>query len=291
MEEIEIVSWSEFGEALNRIHQLRGSIEKRHGGRPLDKAIFRGVGNSRWGLETTLERSFPMERSAPVVTLSGYYRKITTSQPAVETMTGKEWEDLPDWPTFQRMLNERAEEWIDCLLGQNAAIYRYLVYLRHHSFPSPLLDWTASPYVAALFAFDAMDKDAEHLALYAYLQDTIHASSADEHFFVVGPYIRTHPRHYLQQSRYSLCVSLRVEGSGEDRRVDYLFCPHEQVLTRDRQSNTDLMVKLKIPADQRRAALEQLDSMNINPFSLFGSEESLIRTVARRECLFKEWQL
>src|ERR1035437_9997854 len=200
MEEIEIVSWSQFGEAVNRIDQLRATTEKQHGGRPLVKAIFRGVGNSHWGLSTTLERSFPMERSAPVVTLSGYYRKISTSQPAVETMTGNKWEDLPDWQTFQRMLNEQAEEWIDSLLEKNVAIYRYLVYLRHHGFPSPLLDWTASPYVAALFAFDSMDKDAEQVALYAYLQDTIHLSAADEHFFMVGPYLRTHPRHYLQQS-------------------------------------------------------------------------------------------
>src|SRR5579871_975887 len=31
--------------------------------------------------------------------------------------------------------------------------YDYMAYLRHHGFPSPLLDWTRSPYVAAFFAF------------------------------------------------------------------------------------------------------------------------------------------
>jgi len=36
-------------------------------------------------------------------------------------------------------------------------------------------------------------------------------------------------------------------------------------------------------------ALKKLDLMNINAFSLFGSEDSLVRTVSRRECLFKSW--
>jgi len=47
-------------------------------------------------------------------------------------------------------------------------------------------------------------------------------------------------------------------------------------------------VKIKIRASLRSEALEQLDSMNINAFSLFGSEESLVRTVARREYLFRQ---
>jgi hypothetical protein len=30
--------------------------------------------------------------------------------------------------------------------------------------------------------------------------------------------------------------------------------------------------------------------MNINSFSLFGSEDSMVRTVARRECFFENWR-
>jgi len=42
------------------------------------------------------------------------------------------------------------------------------------------------------------------------------------------------------------------------------------------------------PAAERLVALKELDLMNVNAFSLFGSEESLVRTVARRALLFKK---
>lgn len=291
MEEIEITTWPEFGEALRRVDQLRHIRKEKSGGRPLHPTIFRGQGNSQWSLQTTLERSFPMECSEDNVSFVQYYAKISASRPMIETMAGKEWEGVPDWPTFQKLLNENAERWLDKHLGDNLAIYKYLIYLRHHHFPSPLLDWTASPYVAALFAFDSMDKDVESVAIYAFSQDTLHSASSDEHFFIVGPYLATHARHYLQQSRYSLCVGLQVESHSKYRRIDYRFVPHEEALNRSSNRNTDVAVKLKVRANQRKLALQDLDLMNINPYSLFGSEESLIRTVARRECLFKNWRL
>ncbi len=44
-----------------------------------------------------------------------------------------------------------------------------------------------------------------------------------------------------------------------------------------------MLWKIDIPASESLIALHDLDRMNINAFSLFGSEEALIRTVAIRE--------
>jgi hypothetical protein len=136
-----------------------------------------------------------------------------------------------------------------------------------------------------MFAFDAMDRNATKVLIYVYVRDSLQSFGSNAHLFIVGPYLRTHPRHYLQQSRYSLCVQLRAEQEGNHRHVDYHFLSHNEVLTQN--LNEDLIMKIVVPASERKRALMQLDSMNLNPYSLYGSEESLIRTIARREMLFK----
>ena len=74
MEEINIASWPEFGEALQSIDRLRSEREKQNCGRPLNKPIFRGMGNGRWELETTLERFCKAETPDAKVSLLKYYR-------------------------------------------------------------------------------------------------------------------------------------------------------------------------------------------------------------------------
>lgn len=275
-------SWTEFSSALRQIANAQETISAATG-REMDEPVFRGLGNADWPLETTLERSADAE---PNETLLTYYRRTSRSKPIIESLTNRLWDPIPEWPEFERVLRDDTSMWIDMLLSTHPSIYPYLIYLRHHGFPSPLLDWTASPYLAAAFAFDAMDRHARGIVIWAYVRDKLQASGSNAHLFVVGQYLRTHPRHYLQQSRYSLCVQLKVEQVCGNRRVDYKFLPHDQVLTGS--ANNDLVAKIIVPACERKAALMELDSMNINPYSLYASEDSLIRTVARREMLFRK---
>jgi hypothetical protein len=50
----------------------------------------------------------------------------------------------------------------------------------------------------------------------------------------------------------------------------------------------DLLWKFNIPTSERLKVLKFLDAHNLNAFSLFGSEESLMETMALRELEFRE---
>jgi hypothetical protein len=272
MEDLKVDSWPEFRNAVDqKLAELRQSSRRTF------SPLFRGVGSSCWRLETTLERSM---ETTTCDTLKTYYRKIDHSKPAVESLTGKRWQDIPKWQDFEARLDQSGGEYLSTILSENPSIYEYLIYLRHHGFPSPLLDWTRSPYIAAFFAFDSMDRDAKFVAVYMYVRDSMQISEAGIYTFIVGKYVRTHPRHYLQQSNYSLCVGLegdKVAG------YDYRFMPHGGALGK---SKREMFLRILLPASERRNALIELDSMNVNPYSVYSSEESLIRTIARQEFLF-----
>jgi hypothetical protein len=69
--------------------------------------------------------------------------------------------------------------------------------------------------------------------------------------------------------------------------ADYIFRPHQTGL-RDGIGAKGKIFAITIPGGERIKALQHLEKMNINAFSLFGSEDSPIRTIARRELLLRE---
>ena len=136
--------------------------------------------------------------------------------------------------------------------------------------------------MAAFFAFDSPPKEAKSVCVYALSRDLGSSGSSDAHMWVVGPYMVAHPRHLLQQCQYSMCVAMDHSNN------DYIFRPHPSGLA-GAVGRKGASYRIVIPATERDTALKQLDLMNINAFSLFGSEDSLVRTVARRELLFRDW--
>jgi hypothetical protein len=277
----EIEVWSGFEGAIRELSCEQEKRANEHGPQ-LPELLFRGLGNSEWGLETTLERSYPLERCDDTSSLRTYYQKTRTAKPAIETLGGRRFETVPTVPEFNQLLSDNASLWLEIVLFEKPQIYEYFVYLRHHGFPSPLLDWTASPYVAAFFAFDSPPKEAKSVCVCALSRDSGSSGSSDAHMWVIGQYMVSHPRHLLQQCQYSMCVAM------DPANRDYIFRPQESGLA-GAVGPKGALSRIIIPATERATALRQLDLMNINAFSLFGSEDSLVRTVARRELLFRDW--
>ena len=116
---------------------------------------FRGVANAEWCLLTTLER-----RSAHFFSVADYYDVMSRVKPEVETFTRSTWV-VPDWS--EPGLGDFAEYF------RKMPAYGYMAHLRHHEFPSPLLDWSRSPYISAYFAFaDEQAKKAKNVAIYVF---------------------------------------------------------------------------------------------------------------------------
>ncbi len=87
-----------------------------------------------------------------------YYHLITKIRPQIETLTSKEW-PIPEYPEVEKATQDYQGFELD-LWSERCPGYAYMAYLRHHGFPSPLLDWTRSPYVAAFFAFNKASEDS-----------------------------------------------------------------------------------------------------------------------------------
>ena len=95
----------------------------------------------------------------------------------------------------------------------------------------------------------------------------------------LGSSIRTRKRHFNQQSDYTICTVAPEET--------ILYACHEDAFVRS-DEDQDLLWKFTIPVSERSKVLRKLDMYNINSFLLFGSEESLMETLAIREIFLRE---
>lgn len=269
MNEIDVKDWQDFETRIGELRQQQARA---------GMLLFRGLGNSAWPLTTTLER-FTGGIEMP---FADYYRAIGTAQPQVETFTGERW-DIDEYPAIEKMANEY-DAFDLHLWGGRLKAYGFMAYLRHHGFPSPLLDWTRSPYIAAFFAFRSSIKPASERAsvfVYSASATGMRGWSSDlPRIFQFGPYIRTHRRHYLQQGEYTMCLRWAVNEP-------WRLVPHESVFALNHPEQ-DLLWKFNIPWSERVNVLTLLDEHNINSFSLFEDHEALLETLALRRFTFQQ---
>jgi hypothetical protein len=259
MKTVVLKTWEDFEIAVSttfsEVETLRDTTQPVTVSTPL----FRGQSDAGWKLETTLDRAFQEE-----ISVEQYLDIILSVRPAVISLTNRQW-DIPEMAETDKYYLPPPG-------------YEFMIYLRHHGFPSPLLDWSRSPYVAAYFAFRSSEKmDHDNAAIYSYLEYAGKGkvwSPSEANIFGSGPYVISHKRHYAQQCEYTRCIR-RDGGRG-------LYARHHDAVARNEEGQ-DLLTKYEIPRTERSKVLTRLERMNITAFSLFGNEESLMETLAYQE--------
>jgi len=256
MKDRNLNNWEEFRPLVDEIRAKYGN-----------NVLFRGQSNAKWTLQTTLERC--RENSFSV---DSYVHHAYLCVNEIESFTGKKW-DIPSWSDIQYAIEEHSGQF-----DVHLPVYDYLVYLRHYGFPSPFLDWTESPFIAAYFAY-CEKQNADRIAMYAYIERPAGEKSwrgGVPFITLMEPYVTTNTRHFSQKARYTIATQF------DKKHKSHIFHQHEDAFA---VTNTiqDVLIKITIPSKERQKALYELSDYNINAFTLFQTEDALVKSLAIKE--------
>ena len=259
MEEVTLSSWDEF---LDKANCAMADRNGPSGGRLSTKEpLFRGHAKSTWQLETTLDRF-----TGGIISCRRYDDTIRSTANAVRTVSGVtlEFDDFKE-----------VEHVFDPPPNINA-----MAWLRQNGFPSPLLDWSKSPYVASFFAFNDADKDvSDFVSIYVYIESETGVRTTNPEtptIATIGEWLSTDKKHYLQQSRYTVSREYNPGTKASS------YSSHQTAIKEDKSdSEQNNVIKYNIPACEREVVLGQLRKMNVTEYSLFETTESLLNVLAR----------
>ena len=254
MKKVSIKSWKRLRDVF--LDFARQPLARR------EQFLFRGHASAGWELEPTLDRTYSFQgdedRSGVYLSLLREFKN--EGYRSVANPYSNEYEIL-ERTTMSAADHEHADAGVnaDYRLFDTA----FHLVARHHGVPSPFLDWTGSPYVAAFFAFEwAGPPRTDSVAIWVCDRESLPIEALGHiQFFDEPEHIRYNPRALRQKGRF-LWKLTSVHGL-------------EQLLGSS-------LTKINVPAVLREEALADLDAMGINAGSLFADLDHAARTAVFR---------
>lgn len=236
--------------------------------------LYRGQANSEWQLESTLERRKSETKVGDYLDLM---LKVYANLPLKEQKK---------WPDLKNQIDSLSVESIylfPTVDANSVQIISFMIFLRHHGFPSPLLDWTRNPLIAAFFAFNDTRSDVQSVIIYSFREHTGYTSdfrkSSEPVAIEIGPDIDAKTsRHKKQESHYTLCVKQNYNKNFKDAELASLeydintsgFYIDSDGNDKDVGPARNIVHKYIIPISERNKAFNTFTQENINICCLFG---------------------
>ena len=211
--------------------------------------FFRGQKNPAWGLKTSFHRF----AEKPNISMADYIDRI-----------------IPD---VAHHVSGSQNEKID--ISTTPLLLDFLGKLQHHGFPTPMLDWTMSPYIAAYFAFKDIDphnhKGADHVVIHMFYYQLWQSSFEqiidlkDSRQFVSG-----YTPSPVNNSRMIRQMAVTTTTNVKD--IDVYI----------NSTGKTFLYRATLPIAERRLVMNELNLMGINSMTMYAGFDGVCSAMKER---------
>lgn len=183
---------------------------------------------------------------------------------------------LRDVPQLHQRLSSITDHYFDRNVpDQNGAFFNLL---QHHGYPTPLLDWSYSPYVAAFFAFRNIKKgNSSNESVRIYIFDHLKWKK----FYPQIQFLDT-PYPHLSVMDFIAINNPRLVPQQSVTTVTNIYDIESYIFDCESNSSQTFLMAVDIPANQRDIAMKDLEFMGITAGSLFPSLEGVCEAMRER---------